>query len=315
MQSSSTLHIAVYGRPIHSSDRDIFLGEAHINLCDIDDVEGGKGRTFPLVQRRPQDRVGGSITLGIRWGVTPLQRLTSAVEARERDIDLKEELCAILMERLSYPSAPPGDRRFATFFEPPGGHSESSAFVRRSSMDDLLRPGLNRPVDDLIMPTRNMATPMSLAALLDSESIAKLALSRSLTGEASPYQRVVGPSAGRVGLLRSRTLGQFSVKVVEARNLVLPERTPLVGDFLKNFYTCDAFARLSVTGQGPQQTKVAVNSVCPQWNESFIFDQVGPPRSPPYPPSTRTYATRMPTSHPPYPIPPLPFRAIFPPRF
>ncbi|DBA93880.1 TPA: hypothetical protein ACH3X3_013925 [Trebouxia sp. C0006] len=100
VQITSDLQVSVYGRSRLSQD--VFLGEVLIPLREVEEA-GATGvaevHKYILGRRSTKERVSGEIALACSWRVTPLDVVIMKVRTKQEEVDHKEEVLAVLLER------------------------------------------------------------------------------------------------------------------------------------------------------------------------------------------------------------------------
>ncbi|CAD7705163.1 unnamed protein product [Ostreobium quekettii] len=108
--------------------------------------------------------------------------------------------------------------------------------------------------------------------LKDRQELLAMLTQRYVRAGDSLASDVAGDSQSEVSLPTLKANGLLEVKVVEAKNLVLPH------DRLMSFYTMDAYAVVICqreAGSFSKLTKIQRNRINPRWNQEFSFDDVG----------------------------------------
>ncbi|KAL3144166.1 hypothetical protein ABBQ32_003950 [Trebouxia sp. C0010 RCD-2024] len=110
VQITSDLQVSVYGRS--RLGQDVFLGEVLIPLREVEET-GASGiaevHKYILGRRSTKERVSGEIALACSWRVTPLDVVIMKVRTKQEEVDHKEEVLAVLLERYAVSNGTAGD--------------------------------------------------------------------------------------------------------------------------------------------------------------------------------------------------------------
>ncbi|KAK9809768.1 hypothetical protein WJX73_004442 [Symbiochloris irregularis] len=102
VQITSDLQVTVLGRGRLGSD--VFLGEVVIALRELEEVSTDQPpdfRSYVLGRRSAKEKVSGEVRLACSWRITPVDVAHIKVKARQAELDRKQEVLALLLERYS----------------------------------------------------------------------------------------------------------------------------------------------------------------------------------------------------------------------
>ncbi|GBG61019.1 hypothetical protein CBR_g18614 [Chara braunii] len=240
VSANCDLHVTVFSQEINGSD--VFLGEIIIPVMEEDGTVEKEPCWYSLGRRNGKGRFGGSVFLSTVWEATQLDILTLELKAKEEVLSQVEELLAINRELIEERRG-----RVREGFKPWEVGTESGQQSAGPIVPE--QDGTEEHVSDQASSSSGMGT--HVVNLRPKRS----AIARSL------WQSMAPTAAAAI-------TGQLRVKVVEARQLTVPK------EWASASHSCNSYAVLICDGANVQRTKAVVNSFCPVWNESFVFEAV-----------------------------------------
>ncbi|KAL0042783.1 hypothetical protein WJX79_011021 [Trebouxia sp. C0005] len=185
VQITSDLQVSVYGRSRLSQD--VFLGEVLIPLREVEEA-GATGvaevHKYILGRRSTKERVSGEIALACSWRVTPLDVVIMKVRTKQEEVDHKEEVLAVLLERQGSMTSP--SKVSLAGPDPKAAASHQTA-------GDVKRLGSSRGrLDVKVIEARNLAVPSDLLHTfytMDSYSVVSCTSEAGVTNHHTKIER------------------------------------------------------------------------------------------------------------------------------
>ncbi|KAK9808775.1 hypothetical protein WJX72_003363 [[Myrmecia] bisecta] len=183
VQITSDLQVSVYGRS--RIGQDVFLGEVVIPLREVEELAAERAvdvRRYTLGRRNTKEKVSGEINLVCSWRVTPLDVVTMKVRAKQEEVDHKEEILALLMERYS----PPGEDGLAAAAD------MKQSRVKRAVSDVKRMAAYRGRLDVKVLEARNLAIPSDLLHTfytMDSYAVVSVSSEAGVTSHQTKVDR------------------------------------------------------------------------------------------------------------------------------